>query len=164
MMGSSPVKILFIRHGNWLQSKHAVVFGDHNARLHRLDRFPNPVFVAVDVHRKKSNVFRKTAIEKEGIYILSRYPGEFRLKIELPMNLVRLDIANIGLAGIHHHPLPMVVDEEKPRIAFFIILHTEFDEGLILDRNFAYQVLNNAVLVPLRKNFESYFPEISVRR
>src|SRR5260370_23417144 len=80
------------------------------------------------------------------------------------MDSVRLDIANIGLASIHYHPLPVIVEEKKSRITFFIILHPKFDEGLILDRDFAYQVLNDSVLVPLRKNFESNFPEISVRR
>src|SRR5260370_14252553 len=164
MVRGSPVKILPVRHGTWLQRQYAVVFGNYDAWFQRLDRFPNPVFVAVDVDRKKSNVFGETAIEKEGIYILSRNPGAFRLKVELPMDLVRLNISNIGLAGIQHHPLPVVVDEEKPRVAFFIVLYTEFDKDLILNGDFAYQVLNNSVLVPLRINFKSNLSKVSVRR
>ena len=143
------MEILFVRNGNGLQTEKAIVFNDHDPRPDGLDGLPNPVFVSIDVDRKKSDVFRKTGLLKEGINILSRNPGALGLEVKFPVDSVCLDKSNVGLARVQYHPLPMILEQKKPGIAFLVIFDTKLDEGLIWYRNMADQILNNAVLVPL---------------
>jgi len=58
----------------------------------------------------------------------------------------------------------MIVQQEEPSVAFFVVFHPEFDKRLVLDRDFADQVLDNSIFVPLRENLESNSSEIGVRR
>src|SRR6267143_7311120 len=119
------MQVVFVRNGNRLQTEYTVVFNNHDSWSDGVDRFPNPVLVSIDVDRKKPNVFRKTSLAQEGINILSRNPGAFGLKVKLPIDPVGLDKSNIGLARVQYHPLPVIIEQKKPRIAFFIIRNAE---------------------------------------
>ena len=79
------------------------------------------------------------------------------------LRCIRLDIANVGRRSVQYQPLPVIVQKEKPGVAFLVVLHPEFDEGSVLDGNFVDQVLDNSIFIPLRENFEANFSKVRIR-
>jgi hypothetical protein len=70
------------------------------------------------------------------------------------MTIVEHIVANlfdIGGGGFKYKSPPVVVLKEEPGVGLLVILHTEFDENGVGDRNASNQVLSDAVFTPLRK-------------
>ena len=56
VVGRRSAKIFLIGDRKRLEAEHAVVLDDDDARPERFNRFPNPVFVTVNVNRKQAKV------------------------------------------------------------------------------------------------------------
>ena len=106
----------------------------------------------------------KIRARKQRVSIFARNPCAFRLEVELPVDPVGLNVPDVGLAGIEDHSLPVILEKKKSCVALLIILDAKLDKRLFLDRNLADQILNKPILVPLRENLESDFPEVGIRR
>ncbi len=162
MMGHGAVEVFPVGHRKRLQSQQAVVFYNHDSRAHTPHGFPDPVIVPIHVDRKQSDILPKPGLRQQRVDVLPRDPRVLDLKIVLPVDSVGTDVFEVRRAGVENQALPVVVEHQEPGIALFIVLHSEFDKCLVLDADLVDQVLNDAVLIPLRKDLESDSAEIGI--
>ena len=80
------------------------------------------------------------------------------------MNSIGLNMPDIRRARVENHALPVIVQQQESSIALLVVFHAEFYESLVLDGQFADQILDDAILIPLRKNLKSDSSKIGVRR
>src|SRR5258708_24269004 len=104
----------------------------------------------------------KSGLGRKGGGCFPRDPRVFDLKVVLPVDSVGTDVVEVRRAGVENQALPVVVEHQEPGIALLIVLHSEFDKCLVLDADLVDQILNDAVLIPLRKDLESDSAEIGI--
>ena len=137
-----------------LRTEVAVVLANDYSWRNTIDRFPNPVVIAVDVDGQQSNVPRDSRFCQEAVYVFGGDERLLGLQIGRPINCIPFDEIDVARAPVDHEARPLIVGQQKARIRFLIILDTEFNEQLALDGNVPNQILNDSVLAPLREDPE----------
>src|ERR1700730_16975643 len=155
MMGRSANELRVVRDGNFgVDAEMTVVFADHDARRYRLDRLPHPIIVAIDVDREQTDISCHTVIGNEPIDVFPRNEGVLSLEIAGPVYAVTPDEADVLGTAIDYQPTPMVVGEQETGICLEIVLHSKLDEQRPVDGHSRDEILDDAVLSPLRENPE----------
>src|SRR5271166_6736266 len=121
MMSTGPLKVFSVRNYHRLQIEQAIVFHDDNKWTDADNCFPYPVLVAVDVDREDPHVLSKSGSYEKIIYVFTSDPGLLHLQIVLPVEIVALNVTDILFASIQYHSLPVVIQEQKSSVAFFIV-------------------------------------------
>src|SRR3984957_17085438 len=81
MMRFGSVEVRLIRNRNRLATKNAVVFADPDAGPDRIDRFPDPVIISVNIDREQPQVFVKSALPQQVVDIFPGNKAAFRLQV-----------------------------------------------------------------------------------
>src|SRR5579871_4790254 len=164
IMSRQFVEVFFVRYGYRFEPENTVVLDDHNVWPDRTNRLPNPKLITINIDRKKPDILAKAGALNERVDILACYPCALCLEVKLPVEPVALNEADIFVAGIQHHTLPVVLEKQKSRVTFFVIFDAKFNERTISNRQMADQILNDSIFIPLRKYLESNASKIFVCR
>src|ERR1700684_1896030 len=143
-MSKRPVEVVSIGNSDRGKFKNTVVLHDHDSGPYRLNRFPYPVIVSVNIDGKQPNVSRKAGLAEQSVDVFSGNPRRFRLQSVLPVNAILADPIDVGAATVQNHSLPVVVDHQESGVAFLVVLYAKLDESFMFDGDLVNQVLNDA--------------------
>ena len=91
--------------------KYAVVFDNDDHLIDRIQFYPDPVVVAVDVDAQESDFTGKASFAQEFVDIIARDPGASRGESVAPIDFAFLNLTDALFIAVQNDAAPVVIQQ-----------------------------------------------------
>ena len=139
-----------VRHGDGaVRPEEAVVLDDEDPWRDDVDRFEEPVVVAVEVDREQSDRPADACPLDDPVHVLAIDERRHGVDRVPPAEPALLEEAPVRVGGVHDHAAPGVVNEQEAGVRLGVVLDAELDENPAVEGHALDEELDDPVLAEL---------------